>query len=118
LLKGLIELGEEGATQVFRPLDSNELIVGAIGVLQFDVVAWRLKEEYGVDCIYENIRSVTARWIKCKDEILLKEFRKKASENLAEDGSGLLTYLAPSMVNLNLTMERWPDISFLNTREH
>ncbi len=118
LLKGLLELGEEGATQVFRPLDSNELIVGAIGVLQFDVVAWRLKEEYGVDCIYENIRTVTARWIKCNDETMLKEFRKKASENLAEDGAGLLTYLAPSMVNLNLTMERWPDITFLNTREH
>jgi len=64
LLKGLIQLGEEGATQVFRPLDNNDLIVGAVGVLQFDVVAWRLKEEYGVECGYDNIPVVTARWIK------------------------------------------------------
>ncbi len=118
LLKGLIELGEEGATQVFRPLDSNDLIVGAVGVLQFDVVAWRLREEYGVDCGYDNIRVATARWISCKDQKLLAEFRRKCAENLAEDGGGHLTYLAPSMVNLNLVMERWPAIDFLATREH
>jgi peptide chain release factor 3 len=94
------------------------LIVGAVGILQFDVVAWRLKEEYGVDCIYENVRTVTARWIKCRNESMLREFRRKASENLAEDGAGLLTYLAPSIVNLNLTIERWPEITFMNTREH
>jgi peptide chain release factor 3 len=118
LLKGLIELGEEGATQVFRPLDSNELIVGAVGVLQFDVVAWRLKEEYSVECVYEQVPVATARWVKTDDEVLRREFQKRCSENLAEDGAGHLTYLAPSMVNLNLTMERWPDIKFLNTREH
>jgi peptide chain release factor 3 len=118
LLKGLIELGEEGATQIFRPLDSNDLIVGAVGILQFDVVAWRLKEEYSVDCSYDNVRVTTARWIKCEDEAHLREFRNKCSENLAEDGAGHLTYLAPSMVNLNLTIERWPKIRFLNTREH
>ena len=118
LIKGLIELGEEGATQVFRPLDSNVLIVGAVGILQFDVVAWRLKQEYGVDCNYENVRVKTARWIKSEDPTVLKEFHKRCSENLAEDGAGFLTYLAPSLVNLNLTIERWPKIQFLNTREH
>lgn len=118
LQKGLIELGEEGATQIFRPLDSNDLIVGAVGVLQFDVVAWRLKEEYGVDCSYENIRVISARWIRCDDPLHLREFKNKCSDNLAEDGAGYLTYLAPSMVNLNLTMERWPKVQFLSTREH
>jgi peptide chain release factor 3 len=118
LQKGLNELGEEGATQIFRPLDSNDLVVGAVGILQFDVVAWRLKEEYGVDCSYENVRVISARWIKCDDPVHLREFRSKCSENLAEDGAGYLTYLAPSMVNLNLTMERWPKIQFLSTREH
>ncbi|MGK0297856.1 MAG: peptide chain release factor 3 [Gammaproteobacteria bacterium] len=118
LIKGLIELGEEGATQVFRPIDSNDLIVGAIGVLQFDVVAWRLKKEYGVDCAYENVRVSTARWIKCDDKFVLQEFRKKCSDNLAEDGAGFLTYLAPSLVNLNLIIERWENVHFLNTREY
>ncbi len=118
LLKGLIQLGEEGATQVFRPMNSNDLIVGAIGSIQFDVVAWRLKDEYNVECSYDNIPVTSARWVSCDDEKLLQEFKRKASQNLALDGGEHLTYLAPSMVNLNLTMERWPDIAFHATREH
>ncbi len=118
LLKGLIQLGEEGATQVFRPLGRNDLIVGAVGSLQFDVVAWRLKDEYGVECSYDNIPVSSARWIVCDDEKRLQEFKQKAMQNLALDGGKHLTYLAPSMVNLNLTMERWPDIEFHATREH
>jgi peptide chain release factor 3 len=118
LLKGLVQLGEEGATQVFRPLNSNDLILGAVGVLQFDVVAWRLQEEYGVECSYDTIPVKTARWIECEDEKRLQEFRHKVSTNLALDGGEHLTYLAPSLVNLNLTTERWPEISFHETREH
>jgi len=118
LLKGLLQLGEEGATQVFRPLNSNDLILGAVGILQFDVVAWRLQEEYSVKCIYENIPVNTARWIQCDDQKRLDEFRLKAINNLAVDGGNRLTYLAPSQVNLNLTMERWPDIKFNATCEH
>lgn len=118
LQKGLTQLGEEGATQVFRPVNRNDLILGAVGILQFDVVAWRLKEEYSVECSYDNIPVVAARWIECDDNKMLDEFRKKASDNIALDGGQHLTYLAPSMVNLNLTMERWPDIKFHATREH
>jgi peptide chain release factor 3 len=118
LLKGLLQLGEEGATQVFRPLNSNDLILGAVGVLQFDVVAWRLQEEYGVKCIYENIPVQTARWIQSDDSKRLDEFRNKAVNHLAVDGGNRLAYLAPSMVNLNLTMERWPEIRFNATCEH
>lgn len=118
LQKGLIQLGEEGATQVFRPINRNDLILGAVGILQFDVVAWRLKEEYGVECSYDNIPVVAARWIECDDSKMLDEFKKKAGENIAIDGGEHLTYLAPSLVNLNLTIERWPDITFHATREH
>ena len=118
LQKGLIQLGEVGATQVFRPINSNDWILGAVGVLQFDVVAWRLKEEYNVECSYDAIPVAVARWIECSDEKMLNDFKKKVSDNLAMDGGEHLTYLAPSMVNLNLTMERWPDITFHATREH
>ena len=118
LKKGLIQLGEEGATQVFRPLNSNDLILGAVGVLQFDVVSWRLKEEYSVECSYDDISVSSARWITCADNKILDNFKKKASNNLALDGGGYLTYLAPSQVNLNLAIERWPDITFNTTREH
>ena len=118
LQKGLKQLCEEGATQLFRPLNSNQLILGAVGLLQFDVVAYRLKHEYNVDCVYESVSVVTARWIYSKDEKKLEEFKTKAFDNLALDGSDNLTYLAPTRVNLNLTMERWPGIEFKTTREH
>ncbi|CAH9017543.1 peptide chain release factor 3 [Candidatus Nitrosacidococcus sp. I8] len=118
LLKGLQQLSEEGATQLFRPLLGNDLILGAVGVLQFDVVAHRLKHEYNVDCGYENVQVTTARWVTCNDQKRLGEFRTKAEVNLALDGAGDLTYLAPTRVNLELTMERWPEIKFHAIREH
>lgn len=118
LQKGLIQLSEEGATQVFRPLNDNRIILGAVGELQFDVVAHRLQNEYNVDCIYESINVSTARWIVCKDQKKLDEFERKARDNLALDGGNNLTYLAPTQVNLNLTRDRWPDIEFHSTREH
>jgi peptide chain release factor 3 len=117
LLKGLLQLGEEGAVQVFRPLDSNELILGAVGMLQFEVVAWRLREEYGVDCSYESVPVATARWPECPDARHLEEFTERNREHLAIDGADQLAYLAPTQVNLNLTMERWPGVSFHATRE-
>lgn len=118
LLKGLEQLSEEGATQLFRPLNSNDLILGAVGVLQFDVVAYRLKNEYNVECSYEDVPVILARWIKCDDAKRLEEFKKKAFDHLALDGGEHLTYLAPTRVNLNLMIERWPEIIFRETREH
>jgi peptide chain release factor 3 len=118
LQKGLRQLSEEGSVQVFMPLNNNDLIVGAVGVLQFEVVAYRLKDEYKVECIYENINVHTARWLSAKDPRKLEEFRNKIAEHLSLDGGDHLTYLAPTRVNLSLTQERWPDIEFRSTREH
>jgi peptide chain release factor 3 len=118
LQKGLQQLSEEGSTQVFAPLTSSDLIVGAVGQLQFDVVAYRLKDEYKVEAIYEPVNVYTARWVDCDDARKLEEFRKKAAEHLSVDGGGHLTYLAPTRVNLSLMEERWPDIEFRATREH
>ena len=118
LQKGLIQLSEEGAVQVFRPFNSNEMIVGAVGVLQFEVVVQRLKTEYNVDAIYEAISVATARWCTCDNERTLEQFQKKAYDNLALDGGDNLTYIAPTMVNLSLAQERHPDIEFHKTREH
>jgi peptide chain release factor 3 len=118
LLKGLVQLSEEGAVQVFRPIDNNDLIVGAVGVLQFDVVVSRLKSEYNVEAIYETINVSTARWVTCDDAKKFDEFERKCSLNLALDGGDNLAYIAPTMVNLNLTMERYPEVKFHKTREH
>ena len=117
LQKGLDQLSEEGATQLFRPLKNNDLILGAVGVLQFDVVAQRLKDEYRVDCAFENIAVATARWVECDDDKTLQKFREKAYDNLAIDHAGELVYIAPTRVNLDLAMERHPDIRFHETRE-
>ncbi|MBT5702251.1 MAG: peptide chain release factor 3 [Gammaproteobacteria bacterium] len=117
LRQGLTQLSEEGATQLFMPLTNNDLIVGAVGVLQFDVVAFRLRDEYKVDCGYESVTISTARWVYCSDEKMLSEFKRKVDGNLAVDGGGHLTYLAPTSVNMLLTQERWPDIEFRATRE-
>ena len=118
LQKGLSQLCEEGATQLFKPLRNNDLILGAVGQLQFEVVAFRLQDEYGVQCAFEPITVHTARWVQLKDERQREDFRNKAFDNLALDHSGALVYLAPSRVNLQLTAERWPDVTFRETREH
>src|SRR5208282_2990687 len=118
LQKGLSQLCEEGATQLFKPLRNNDLILGAIGQLQFEVVAFRLQDEYGVHCVFEPINVATARWVRLEDEKRLAEFRAKAHDNLAVDHAGGLVYLAPTRVNLGLIEERWPEIEFLKTREN
>src|SRR5947208_3290422 len=118
LQKGLSQLCEEGATQLFRPLRSNELILGAVGPLQFEVVAFRLEDEYGVQCVFDPVAIHTARWVESTDARRLAEFRARAEQHLALDHSGALVYLAPSRVNLELTIERFPDIRFHETREH
>ncbi len=117
LQKGLQQLSEEGATQFFRPELGNDLILGAIGILQFDVTAYRLKAEYNVDAIFEAVNVHTVRWVRCDDEKKLRQFRDKVPEHLALDGYDELVYLAPSRVNLQLVQERYPDIEFLATRE-
>ena len=117
LHKGLRQLAEEGATQVFMPLKNNDMILGAVGMLQFDVVAHRLKQEYGVDCVYEPVNVYTARWVEANSEADLKKLRDKAYDNLAEDGAGNLTYLASTRVNLQMAEERHPEVNFRETRE-
>jgi len=117
LQKGLQQLTEEGATQLFKPMKNNDLVLGAVGVLQFDVTAFRLKSEYNVECVYDAVPITTARWVTCDDPKKMEDFKRKAFDSLAEDGSGYLVYLATSRVNLALTQDRWPDIRFSATRE-
>jgi peptide chain release factor 3 len=118
LQKGLAQLSEEGATQFFRPLLSNDLVLGAVGTLQFDVVAYRLRDEYGVDAAFEPVTIATARWVHCEDPKKLEEFREKHATHLALDAAGQLVYLAPTRVNLQMAQERAPAVRFAATREH
>ncbi len=118
LHKGLQQLGEEGAVQVFKPVQGGELVLGAVGVLQFEVVASRLMNEYGVDAVFEGTSISSARWVSGDDKRILADFEKALGHNVAYDAAGNMAYLATSGVNLKLTQERWPKLTFHATREH
>ena len=118
LQKGLTQLAEEGAVQVFKPATGAEFILGAVGVLQFDVTMERLKAEYNVSAVYEAVDYTTARWVECADRKLFEEFQKKEQGRLAYDAEGHLTYLAASEWRLGHTMEEWQGVQFLKSREH
>ncbi len=118
LQKGLIQLAEEGAVQFFKPLSGSGYILGAVGILQFDVTMARLKNEYGVDAVYEPVNFAAARWIECDDKKMLKDFEREKQASLAFDAQGHLTYLASSLWRLEHAMEQWPRITFHKTREH
>ncbi len=118
LQKGLLQLAEEGAIQVFRPMTGSEHILGAVGVLQFDVTMARLKAEYGVDAVYEAVDLSTARWVTSDDALKLKMFEREHQVALARDAEGNLAYLAANAWRLGRVMEQWPEIVFHKTREH
>ncbi len=118
LQKGLHQLAEEGATQVFRPLGTSDVILGAVGVLQFDVTANRLKQEYGADTVYEPVDLAVARWVSCDDPKRFKEFQRENNGYLARDAEGELTFLGPSQWRLEHVMEQWPEVAFAKTREY
>jgi len=117
LQKGLNQLVEEGAVQLFRPLIGNQLILGAVGELQFEVTKARLKAEYGVDADYEPVDYFTARWLSSDDKKTLAEFEKAHKKVLARDMEGYLAYLAPSVWQLEIMSRDWPGIRFHKTRE-
>ena len=117
LQKGLSQLVEEGAVQLFKPRIGSELILGAVGVLQFEVTMSRLKNEYGVDATYEPVEYATARWVSCDDKKMLAAFEKEHQANLATDAEGKLTYLIASEWLFKFVAEEWPAITFLKTRE-
>lgn len=117
LQKGLTQMAEEGAVQLFRPLIGNDYILGAVGVLQFEVTMTRLKAEYGVEAEYEPMNFSLARWVSSENRQQLRDFEKKNQANLAFDAEGHLSYLADGQWRLSHTMELFPDVVFHKTRE-
>jgi peptide chain release factor 3 len=118
LSKGLRELGEEGAIQVFARDHGNTLLLGAVGQLQFEVVADRLAREYGVDAIYDTANVATARWLVFPDPATRRDFEREQAAALATDVDDNPVFLATNKYNLQVTMERWPKVAFHATREH
>ena len=118
LEKGLMQLAEEGAVQLFRPLASSYFILGAVGELQFEVIMARLLAEYNVEASYEVVNLSTVRWMSGPDRVMLKEFEKAMKDHLAIDAEGNLAYLAANEWRLADTMKQWPKLTFNKTMEH
>ena len=118
LQKGLLQLAEEGAVQVFRPLRGSDYILGAVGELQFEVTMARLKNEYAVDADYEHVNIGVARWVECEDKKIMDGFRESQVMSLATDSEGHLTFLTTSEWQLGFVMEQNPEIVFNKTREY
>jgi peptide chain release factor 3 len=115
---GLMQLGEEGAIQVFRPQAGSNMLLGAIGQLQFEVVQHRLKSEYSVECRLMGSNFAGARWITADSPAELKKFTDVHASRIALDSADSLAYLMTSIYDLRHTQERYPNIQFHKLREH
>jgi peptide chain release factor 3 len=118
LQQGLAQLGEEGAIQVFKPEMGGNMLLGAIGQLQFEVVQHRLKGEYDADVRLEGSQYTGARWITADSPAELKEFVYAYPQRMARDAADTLAYLCTSPYDVRLAQERFPKIHFHPLREH
>jgi peptide chain release factor 3 len=118
LAKGLEQLMDEGVAQLFTLLSNNRKIIGTVGPLQFDVIQYRLKHEYGASCDYEPVNLHKACWVTCEDAAALKEFEQRRKNDLAYDKHGNLVFLAPSAWALQMAQENHPEVEFHFTSEY
>jgi len=118
LKAGLIQLGEEGAIQVFRPVGGSVLLLGAVGQLQFEVVAHRLEHEYGVKARIQPSRFQVARWVTCDDPKELQRFIDGNAHRVAYDAVDAPTVLVEYAPELRAIEANWPKIKFHALREH
>ncbi|NMM77634.1 peptide chain release factor 3 [Rhodococcus sp. SRB_17] len=118
LQQGLAQLGEEGAIQVFKPDAGGNMLLGAVGQLQFEVVQHRLKTEYDADIRLEGCQYTGARWITADSSADLRAFTDAYPLRLAHDAANTLAYLCTSPYDVRLAQERFPKIHFHPLREH
>ncbi|OFX13962.1 MAG: peptide chain release factor 3 [Alphaproteobacteria bacterium RIFOXYD12_FULL_60_8] len=115
--KALQQLAEEGAASVFKPRVGADWIVGVVGSLQFDVMADRIRTEYDVPVIFEGTELYTARWLECDDPLVLKKMMDATQTAIADDHTGAPVFLARNAWHLDRTMQDFPAVKFLKTRE-
>lgn len=117
LRKALTSLAEEGVTQLFQTEIGAELIVGAVGVLQIDVMKERLVAEYGLEVEFETPPVSLARWLSCEDETKLKQFTDRNRSASARDLDGVPVFLAKNAWEVGYISDKHPDIRFSTSRE-
>lgn len=117
LEKGLLQLTDEGVAQLFTQFGGNKKIIGCVGELQFEVIQYRLLQEYGASVQMNNLPFYKACWLHSNDPKKLADFVRFKQANIAEDKDGHLVYLAQSEWFLNTERQNNPDIEFHFTSE-
>ena len=110
-------IAEEGGASVFKPIIGSEWVVGAVGALQFEVMADRIRTEFNIPVIFEPTQYYTARWLECDDKNILQKFMDANQMNIAQDHDGATVFLARNAWHLNKAAEDFPKIKFCKTRE-
>jgi peptide chain release factor 3 len=118
LRDGLMQLGEEGAIQVFKPLIGGQMLLGAFGQLQFEVVAHRLKSEYNAEVRLLPARYSISRWVSSANPLVLKKFIQENSHRISEDVVGAPVFLAAHKSELDVAQQLWKEVEFHALREH
>lgn len=117
LSKGISQLMDEGVAQLFTMVSSGRKLIGTVGPLQFDVIQFRLKHEYGAACDYENFDIYKACWVSSKNKNTIKEFKKFKYRSIAEDKFGRLVFMADSEFAIRIARDKFEDINFHFTSE-
>jgi peptide chain release factor 3 len=117
LKEALQQLAEEGVVQVFRPQDGSPALVGVVGPLQLDVLQARLKEEYGLEVMWDTAEYALARWISSDDPKALATFIAANAFNIADDVDGDPVFLAANQFRLDYTSERAAGIVFTDIKD-
>jgi peptide chain release factor 3 len=117
LRKALESLGEEGVTQVFKPVQGGDLVIGAVGALQFDVLNERMKAEYDLEVIFEPSPYQAARWVSAEQAADLAAFIDKSGSQIAEDVDGAPVFLGKSAWEIGYVQEKNPKIRFAGAKE-
>ena len=117
LEKGIAQLTDEGVAQLFTQFGGNKKIIGCVGELQFEVIQYRLLQEYGAACEFRTLPFYKACWLTSKDEKKLQDFLRFKQQNSAEDKDGNPVYLAQSEWFLNTEITNNPEITFHFTSE-
>ena len=117
LRKALESLGEEGVTQVFKPVTGGDLVVGAVGQLQFEVLDERMKAEYGLEVLFETSPYQAARWISADSRADLDAFMEKSKMQMAEDVDGSPVFLGKSDWEIGYVLDKNPKIGFASRKE-
>lgn len=117
LAKGVDQLMDEGVAQLFTHAMNNRKIIGTVGALQFEVIQYRLENEYNAKCRYENIQLYKACWITSDNADQYDDFKKRKYQNMATDKHGRDVFLATSAFDLQMAQQNFPDIQFFFTSE-